>query len=80
MKRNIAFSQENWSFLPKNDVPEELSKVIVEDDDIVASDEGPNPADINDEDEAPFHSFVQDTGNEPLETDRLHRAFACPDD
>ena len=43
------------------------------------ADEGPNSIDMNDEDEAPHHSFVQDTGNEPLEVDRLHRAFAWPD-
>ena len=65
--------------LPENDVPQELSEVSVEDDEIVKADEGPNPIDMNDEDEAPYHSFVQDTSNDPLEVDRLYRAFAWPD-
>ena len=78
MKRNITFSQNNCSLLPENDVPQELFKVIVKDDEIVKSDEGPNPIVMNDEDEAPYHSFVQDTSNDPLELDRLYRAFAWP--
>ena len=65
--------------LPENDLPQELYEVIVEDDEIVKADEGSNLKDFNDEDETPYHSFVQDTGNESLEVDRLHRAFAWPD-
>ena len=51
----------------------------MENDEIVEADESPNPVVIDDEDESPYHSFVQDTGNEPLEVDRLHRAFAWSD-
>ena len=65
--------------LPENDVPQEPSEVIVEDDDIVESEERPNSNDSNDEDETPYDFFVQDTCNEPLEVDRLHRSFAWPD-
>ena len=36
----------------------ELSEVIVEDDDIVEADEGPDPIDINGEDIMPYHLFV----------------------
>ena len=65
VRSNISCSQENRSLLPKNDVAQELSEVIVEDDDLVEAGAGPNLIDINDGDEAPFYSFVQDTGNEP---------------
>ena len=76
MKKNITFSQKKLQFATCNDVSQELSKVKVEDNDIVDADEGPTPINNNDEDEAPYQSFVQDSGNEPLEVDRMHRAFA----
>ena len=65
-------------FATWNGVPQELYEVIVEDVDIVVADESSDPVDIKDEDEAPYHFFAQDTGNEILEVDRLHRAFTWP--
>ena len=56
-------------------MPQELSEVIIVNDEFVESDQGPKYDDFKDEDETPYHSFVQDTGNEPLEVDRLHPTF-----
>ena len=45
VRMNISFSQESFSLLPENEVPQELSEVTVGDDDIVEADIVPSPID-----------------------------------